>query len=249
MATQISDKQLINRFTELANRSDQRGIWTETDFLSMAEQDLLQRQKYPIPYTLIGGYDSAERRIAVFGSEEVAGYTYHSPIVCISIQPAMQKFSEPLTHRNILGSLMSLGFDRKVTGDILIIDNIGYLFCLQEMAAYIMDHLISVGKTSVRCQFCDPPARIADPPEESTVNVPSLRLDAFLSVIYKLGRTAAKDLILQEKVYISGKLAVNPSVSIPENAIVSVRGYGRFSFHGTLRETRKGRLCVLVRIY
>lgn len=242
-------RQLQNRFSELAERAERQNIWTETDFLSMAEQDALLSLRFGLQVSLVGGYENAERRIAVFGSEEDIGYPYPSPIRCLCISPAMQKFADQLSHRDILGALMSLGFDRKATGDILIIDNIGYLFCLESIADYIIRNLTSIRHTSVRVSLCDPPEKLSLPPAPVSVNVASERLDVLIAAVYKLGRTAAKDLVSAERVYVNSRLASNAGASVPEGSIISVRGYGRFRYEGMLKTTRKGRLAVQVCVY
>lgn len=242
-------RQLQNRFSELAERCERQNTWTETDFLSMAEQDTLLSMRFGVKAELLGGYENAERRIAVFGNEEDIGYAYPSPIKCVCISPAMQKFAEQLTHRDILGALMSLGFDRKATGDILIIDNVGYLFCLESIADYIIRNLTSVRHTTVRVSLCAPPEALSAPPKSVSINVASERLDALIAAVYKLGRTAAKELITAERVYVNSRLATNAGASVPEDSIISVRGYGRFRYEGMLKTTRKGRLAVQVCVY
>lgn len=240
-------KQLQNRFSELAMRAERQCIWTHTDFLNMAEQDILLSMQLPV--TLWGGYENAERRIGIFGDAEQLGYAYESDIRCIRIAPAMQKFAEPLTHRDILGALMSLGFDRKATGDILIAENIGYLFCLEPICAHILDNLTTVRHTAVRTSLCDSPAIFSEAPPRIALNVASERLDAVISAVYHLGRSAAKELFATERVFVNGRCTKNAGMNLPENCIVSVRGYGRFRYYGILRTTRKGRLSVEVSVY
>lgn len=235
------------RFAELAERAARCNMWTETDFLSMAEQDELLSLHLPV--TLFGGYETAERRIGIFGDAAEIGYPYEPPIHCIEVKPAMQKFADPLAHRDILGALMSLGIDRKATGDILIHENIGYVFCLEHIAQYIIDSLTSVRHTAVRLSLCEPPAICVNVPDAISLNVASERLDALIAAVYHLGRSAAKELIQKERVFVNGRLTVNAGAVLPTDCIVSVRGYGRFLYCGMLRTTRKGRLSVEVRIY
>lgn len=244
-----SEKLLQNRFLELAERADQYTIFTDTDFLGMAEQNILLSMRLPMPYTFYGGYEGAERRIACFGSLELCGYEYLPPITCVCIRPAMQKFAEKLTHRDILGALMSLGIERKATGDILIEENVGYVFCLEEIAEYILRNLSSVRHTSVKCSIGSPPESLSQPPESVSRTVSSDRLDALIAEVYQLGRSAAKELVLSERVYLNGRLTTNAGISVPEDSIVSVRGHGRFRYEGMLRTTKKGRLSVRVKIY
>ena len=60
------EKLLEKRFSELSSRAYSRQIREYSDFLSLAGQDILLRMKFETNVTLIGGFDTAERRIAFF---------------------------------------------------------------------------------------------------------------------------------------------------------------------------------------
>ncbi|MBQ7092162.1 MAG: hypothetical protein IJN83_05875 [Clostridia bacterium] len=242
-------QQLINRFEELADRADRQGFWTDTEFLTLAQQDILCTLRLAVPHALYGGYPGGERKIAAFGSEELCGCPYPSPIVCVKIAPASQKFADQLTHRDFLGALMGLGVRREVMGDILISDNTGYLFCLGAIAPYIMDSLAEVKRTTVRCSLSEPPTALMEPPPISSVVIASERLDAIISAVYQLSRSGGKELIQQGRVFINSRLVQSASAALSPGALISVRGKGRFIYEGIERETKKGRLRVRVRIY
>ena len=65
---------LKNRFSDLANSSYNRNIYTYTDFLNLNEISILNSYKNQLPpvnVELAGGNDYAERRIAVFSPEDI----------------------------------------------------------------------------------------------------------------------------------------------------------------------------------
>ncbi|MBQ3533645.1 MAG: hypothetical protein IJA56_00605 [Clostridia bacterium] len=244
-------RQLQKRFEELAARADGRGRYTYTQFLTLAEQDVLQRQARQLaaPFCWMGGYETAERRLACFGREEHMGYPPPCPICCVAIRPASKKFAGELGHRDFLGSLMGLGIQRKLLGDIQLVDGEGYLFCLEEIAPFVCDNLVSVGRTTVHCEICQPPARLSEPPEETQLVVASERLDALIAAVWRLSRSDAQALLEKGMVFIDGRLVESPSHNLKEGDLISVRHQGRFRYEGMLRETKKGRLRVSVRIY
>lgn len=244
-----NENLLKNRLTELAQRAWDRGVWVFSEFLTLAEQDTLLKLRLPCPFALWGGLESAERKIASFGSEELCGYTEAPPVVCLRIEPVRQEFADSLTHRDFLGSLMALGIRREVLGDIEIADNVGYLFCLDSIAGFIAENLTSVRHTTVRCALSDPPDRLSAPPPVTELVVASERLDAAVAAVYRLSRSRAQELIEKEQVFLSGRLASGASAELTEGDIVSVRHYGRFLYEGVARETKKGRLRIMVRIY
>ncbi len=244
-------RQLQKRFLELAARADGRGRYAYTQFLTLAEQDVLRRMERQLaaPFVLEGGYESAERRLACFGREEDLGYPASPPILCVNIAPTGKKFAGELGHRDFLGSLMGLGIERRLLGDIQITEGEGYLFCLEEIAPYICDNLLQVARTTVHCEICEPPEKLSVPPEPTDVVVASQRLDALIAAVWRLSRSEAQQLLEKGMVFIDGRLVESPSHNLKEGDLVSVRHKGRFRYEGTLRETKKGRLRVSVRVY
>ena len=240
---------LKKRFKELYERSRNKGIYFYSDFLNLYEQTILYNElKYG--YTLYGGFPDAERKIAVFGNEDEFGYSSQPPVKILKVSPLSQKFADDLTHRDFLGSLMGLGIKRETLGDIIISDNCGYIFCLENMAKFITDNLTSVRRTSIYCEECETlPENALPSPEEKLIIVSSLRLDALISAIYNISRSKSSALIDGEKVFINGKLINTISKTIENDDTVSVRGYGRFKLTEILGDTRKGRLRIKCNVY
>ena len=243
-----NDKILENHFRDLAEQSASGCYYTYSSFLSLAEQDLLLKTR--LGASLFGGYENAERKLAVFGSEDAFGYTEEAPIVCLKIEPLMQKYADALTHRDFLGSVIGLGLERDVTGDIIIYENVGYMFCLENIADFIAENLTKVRRTDVRCARVDsPPTASIALPEERAFFVASERADAVIAAIYGFSRSECQKLFGQKLVFINSKLCEDPDARIPENATVSVHGSGRFVYTGIAKTTRKGRLCINARVY
>lgn len=244
------EQQLKKRFEELAGRSSSRACWTYSDFLNLAEQDILSRMRLDVPYVLEGGHPTAERKIAVFGSEAVCGYAAELPICCLSIAPVSRKFADDLTHRDFLGTLMGLGLRRGILGDIVVHDNSGYLFCIESIAGYIIEQLAKVRSTSVKVTRAEIlPVSAIELPEESQVVVTSERLDSIIAAVYKLSRSEGQRLFEQGKVFTNGHMTERASTEPHCGDVISVRGFGRFVYESINNETRKGRLRVRVRVF
>ena len=131
---------LKKRFSELYTKADRGGYFTFTDFLGLAEQSALSEllTKFsPASVTRFGGAAGAERVMVRFGNPEEIGYDAPFPISCVRIEPLSQKFADKLIHRDFLGALMNLGIERSTLGDVVIRDNVGYVFADEEMAKFI----------------------------------------------------------------------------------------------------------------
>jgi RNA-binding protein YlmH len=248
----MSDEEnmLKKRFIELSERAFSKNIYTFTEFLSPAEQALLKSCIKGVPYHFDGGYENAEKAVAVFGSEELCGYIEPAPISYIKIEPCSMKFSGDLAHRDFLGSIMSLGIRRSTLGDLIVKENVAYAPCLDNIADYICENLIEIKHTNVQCSKVEHIPEDALPqPVESEFVVASERLDSVISSIYKLSRSESKGLCEHEKVLVGGIPMLSASYTPKEGDIISVRGHGKLIYCGIKLETKKGRLRCTAKIY
>lgn len=69
-----TENQLKNRLGELSARAAGRCCYTFSSFLNADEQRIALTLKPTAVMTLTGGFENAERRIAVFGDEALCGY-------------------------------------------------------------------------------------------------------------------------------------------------------------------------------
>ncbi len=241
---------LKNRFSEMAERAFDRGIYTNSEFLTQHEQSELLKMRLPVKFSLYGGYCNAERRIAVFGDENDFGYRYVYPVKFIKIEPLQMKFADKLSHRDFLGSLMGLGLRREMLGDIIINENAAYLVCLDTVSDFIINQLEKVKHTSVKCSESDfIPADVLPELKYEEFIVSSERIDVLISAVYNLSRNESQKKIEGETVFCDGVVTVSTSFLPKKGSVISVRGLGRFIYEGVLRQTKKGRNIVAVRIY
>lgn len=244
---------LKKRFTELARRAYNSGIFTFTSFLGLAEQsafDEVKRMLGSIPYTAFGGAEGCERVVIRFGSEDEVGYEMPFPISVIKAEPTSKKFADKLTHRDFLGSIMNLGIEREMLGDIVIIDNVGYIFALDSIAPYIAESLVRVRHTDMHTEI------IAELPEgelfrteSKTVQAVGERLDAIVAKVFNLSRDDAQSLFKKRLVFASGREIESTSYIPKENEVISVRGHGRFIYRGCTSLSKKGKMNIKVDVY
>ncbi len=242
-----------NRMRELSRRADDGGYYTASPFLTLAEQTDLaawQREGEIGRYTLFGGYAGAERKLALFGDEDAFGYPPSVPCLWLKIAPSAPKFADALSHRDLLGALMSLGIERSVLGDILLHNNIGYLYAAESIAPYLLEALTRIKHTDVLVTVTDaPPALDTLLPEPTAVVVAGERLDCYVAAAFRLSRSEAAALIEKGLVSLNGKPITKISATVPTAAVVSVRGHGRFLYEGIVGDTRKNKLRIAIRLF
>ncbi len=247
------EELLKRRILDLANRSFRSGIYTFSGFMSAGDQaqiyDMEKELRF-VPWTFFGGDEDCERRMLRFGSEETLGYTEAFPISCLVVKPQAPKFADALTHRDFLGALMHLGIERDVLGDIIVKDNIGYIFCEDGMAVFLQEELTRVRHTSVSCTItreCPTAATREYAEEELVVSAP--RCDSIIAKAFQLSRSQSIRLFQGGRVFLNGRLMENNSGALKPGDIISARGFGKFVFDGELKETKKGRIRVRIRRY
>jgi len=263
----MDDRHLLEaRLADLASRAWRNDILTNTGFLTLAEQAVLEdlirgrftdRRLDPAPVVLWGGYEEAERKAAFFLPSYLTRELFlesgdrDSRISCLRCRPLQAKFADDLTHRDFLGALMNLGIERETVGDILVDQdkNEAYLFVTGKMAAMVCDELTRVRHTTVEAVPAVWSGQIRARFDEMAGFVSSERIDAVLAMVYRLSRTKAQALIEAEAVSVDGRLITGGGSAVKAGARVSVRGYGKFIYDGADGSSRKGKLHARVRVF
>lgn len=261
--SQDKDMQLLEkRFVELSRLAYQRDIITYTDFLNLNEQNILHtlpKDRLYAKYVSFGGYAMAERQMAAFipdalylrcGKTELSFAEAGFPFSAVKITPLNRRFAEELSHRDYLGSVLSLGIERSKTGDILTGDSEAVIFVHSDLEQFLKDELTRVRHTPVTLETMDLENFSYVPRfEEITGTVASVRLDSLLALAFSSSRSRLSGLIEGAKVFVNGKLVTSNGYQPKEGDIISVRGMGKFCFAGVQGQTRKKRTAVTVHRY
>jgi RNA-binding protein YlmH len=134
-----------------------------------------------------------------------------------------------IEHRQVLGSIMSLGLKREKFGDILVDENKIQLILAEEISEYVRMELVQVGKAKVSLRAIPYTELIKTREEwqEKVTTVSSLRLDVVLAAIYNISRQKAQTLIRGKLVKLNWKVTENPSMEVETGDVISARGFGR----------------------
>uniref|UniRef100_UPI0040572FA1 YlmH/Sll1252 family protein n=1 Tax=Agathobacter sp. TaxID=2021311 RepID=UPI0040572FA1 len=264
------------RLLDLSKQADIKRIVTFSDFLNLNELNIYYTTEKTLPTRTkcFGGYDGAERQMVAFlpdalyykrrtscgatcvhekaaNSDFECPLSREYPICCIHIVPKYPKYAEALTHRDILGALMSLGIERGKLGDILCFEMDYYVFCEDIILPYILDNLTQIRHTAVdlseETNFANLQAHIRF--EERCDIIASNRIDCIVAKACHLSRSETASLLAAEKVFINGKSVTNCNQSCPDGSIISVRKKSRFIFESCNSVSKKGKLRVKFSFY
>ncbi len=231
-------------FRDLARTAYQRGVTVFSDFLNLNELNIFQSLRGEFSYLeteTFGGYELAERQIAVFRPEAPL-FCADYPVRCLQITPLNTKFAESLNHRDYLGAILNLGLERSCLGDILLEEDAAYLFCMERMADFIRENLTRIRHTSVYVKEVEAKEFHYEPKyQEIGGTVASVRLDKLLALAFQASRSSLTGLIEGGKVFVNGRLVTSNGYEPKDGDLVSVRGMGRFRFLGSGGQSKKGR--------
>lgn len=249
-----NDEMLMKkRFAELANRAYEQNTYTFTGFLGLTGQSLfweMERELAYAGYTLEGGNPMCDRKIIRFGNPKELGYEEEFPIECIKITPLIKKFSDEFSHRDFLGALMNLGIDRSTIGDIFLLENEGYVFCLKSIAEYITENLDKVKHTHIKCvRVCDSLRFYKDEGKALEITVTSDRIDVVIAGIYHVSRSESLSFFEKGIVYVNGRLCLSNAKSLKEGDVVNIRGKGKFLYQGVNHITKKDKSRISVQLF
>lgn len=254
---------LIIRTEDLCRRSERDFSPCFTGFLSPEEQVAVKNissQYAGIFCISFGGFLQSERNIIGFFPRDI----YVEPLNDEQRNDFEEMFDTScvqisgsgfvnIGHRDVLGSLMSLGIKRETIGDIIVSDDqkTAYVAVLENVAEYIKMNLERVARDKVRISLID----FAGVPEKKqrftdlAFTVSSLRLDAIAAGFLNLSRDKTKKLIASGKVSINHSECTSVDRSISEGDIITVKGIGKFVIDAYLGQTQKSRYRVVVKKY
>jgi len=213
-------------------------------FLSERKQAIAEQYLDSISfftYRFFGGYHDSERKVlGLYFYDEIESF----PVIALEI--TFRK-ADKLTHRDVLGVLMSLGIERETVGDILVEDGRCVVFVKSEISGYISSQLFKIGNTGVKITEANPDTlpqgRGCD---ELTFIIASLRVDNIVAAVTGLSREKTKQMIHSGRVSLNYLPCENVSKIVSNGDNLSIRGKGKYRINAVLGETKKHRIKISI---
>ena len=256
--TVSEDKNLSILFARLddLHRTADRGLLGGTSFLSPRDLHFalshLRAKGLSERTVAWGGYQDAERKRIYFLPEFMEGvkeygefseYGFEGDITAVEVRGSGYR---KLSHRDFLGSVLGLGLERDVVGDILVRDGDeprAIIICDKAVSAFICENLLKVGSDTVRVSVID--GGKIEPPDRKFLHVSdtvaSSRLDGVVASLVSMSRERAKELVLDGAVELDYEVCTRPDKALVEPCVVSVKGFGKFRINSLSDKTKKGR--------
>ena len=236
---------LISHAHDKCNECMNKNMITATGFLDMHQQTILSNEKFSNRYEFYGGYEDAERKILCFIPD------YLDRAEGLSVLKATHSGYKKLTHRDFLGSLMSLGIKRENIGDIIVSENQAQIIIKDEIGEFLLTNLASAGRASLSLEMLPiTELKIAESEiKEVSKTVASLRLDSVVASLFNISRTLSCEFISAGKVFLNSREALKPDKAICEGDKITLRTKGKAVITSASGTSKKGRIIVKANLY
>ena len=237
------------RINDSVRRCGLRSVPAFVGFLDASGAALAEKigRRERAVYKLYGGYDGAERLYFGVFPEWCEPDIGAFPIVRLKIT---NKSRNEFTHRDVLGTIMSLGLERDTVGDIIVGGRESFVFVSDFVSQYIITQLTKIASCGVEItadSVSEMPA--VNRFSEGSDTIASARLDCVAAALGNFSRSSAAEVISAGMVSVNGTETLKPTVEIAGGDIISIRKRGRFIVDAISDRTKKGRIILKYRKY
>lgn len=224
------------RFDDLVDAVVYKHRQIITPFLNEPEQVVLKKVVGNRCFLKFdGGYPDAEKKRALLCFDESEDQDIDLTLLLATYAQDYVK----LSHRDALGALLNIGLRNDQFGDISVKNGMIYVYAVSEVAQYIIDECRKIGRAVIHFKVSEKPAVIEKDIRWMQKIVSATRLDTLVAACCNCSRSKAAGLIKGGNVQVNHVMLEDCSTLCNNNAVLSIRGYGRFIYKGICKQTKK----------
>ncbi|MBP3370752.1 MAG: hypothetical protein J6L85_08375 [Clostridia bacterium] len=204
-----------------------------------------------VPFFAYGGYADAERKKIYVLPEYMEGVSmpeeleqYGEQVGICAVRARGSGFCS-LCHRDFMGSLLGMGIERDVIGDIIMTgEHEALVICESQIAGFLVSEWREVGHDRIKCSQAEITEDFIPERKFAQINdtVASARLDCVVAAVCNLARERARECVVSELCEVDYECESRPDKDVSAPCLISVRGYGKFRILSIGGQTKKGRL-------
>lgn len=245
----LEERDFIDQVLQWKENVEQTHREKLTDFLDPRQQYIVKSivgSGNDIEVRFFGGYHLAERKRALIFPSYLQINEAYFQVVLFGIDYP-HKFVN-ITHRDILGSLMSLQVTRNKFGDILTDEIERQFLVAAEMAPFLKMEFTQIGHANVTITELpfDEIITSTETWQRRTIVSASLRIDSIISSLFHLSRQQSQAIIAKGFAKVNWKVVDQPAFNCGEGDVISLRRFGRAKIKEIVGKTRKDRYQLLV---
>lgn len=242
---------LVNRLFELSQKAYNYNMPVFTEFLDLNELKIAENSgihKEPVFVIYSSYFKDDERRIIGFFPNDYIEMTANAlqtmlPITVFKVKPSFES-SITFTHRDLLGTLLGLGLERRLIGDILVYKDRAYIQCLDRVSDIINDELRQVKHQNIYLETVgmNEVKALSPNAKELVMTVASERLDVIVKGLTNQSRNNASAIVQRGDVKVNQVEMSKIHASIEVGDVISIRRYGKFKVTQIQATKKSGRL-------
>ena len=244
------DELIIARIEDRIGQCRDAYYVTSTGLLDSHEQALAKNacmHAAGVRTLMYGGYDGAERRMLVCVPADIPMSDEEATegLLCV-LRVSKPAMSRKLTHRDYLGSVLGLGIERRLTGDILVRDDGADIIIVPEIADFLLREYRQAGRTTVKTELV-PVSELMIPEQHCEIikdTVSSVRLDSIVSSAFRISRSSAAEAVRSGIVSVDHVECLKPDAKVEEGSSIVLKGKGKAILEEIGSESKKSRTWV-----
>lgn len=179
-------------------------------------------------------------------SEKIIIYSKIPDVILLEIE-----IKEKIRHQDILGSLMNLGIDDSLFGDIIIYNNHYYFYTFRYMLDYFNLEFRKIKHSYINLIERDLDYLKDYEPLFIDIKVitKSLRIDSVIAKVIHTNREDVKKIIKDKMVIYNDEILKDYDKVLKINDTFSIRKIGKFKFDKVISNTKKDNLIINIKKY
>lgn len=213
-----------------------------TPFLDETQQEVLRKVAgNRVCLSFFGGYEKAERKRALISE-------YEDDFDLVMLTADCSNYDK-ISHSDCMGALYNCGCKSDHFGDIIVEQNKIHVFVCRSISEFVQQNCTQIRRSKV--SFYEDDTNIEKTKELKVIHkiVGSTRLDSLVVACTNLSRGKAQSLIRSKNVKVNHICLEETSYLCHNDSILSIRGYGRFVYIQTIKETKSSKYVVEIGIY
>ncbi|WP_206459157.1 YlmH family RNA-binding protein [Anaerovorax sp. IOR16] len=257
------DQILIAGIKDKISQCSEQYRITHSAFFDVRQRNVIEqycRSQKGLRYAIYGGYEDAERNIVLFLPDYISlkkdlGIEDYflknpdeNPLVLLHI--TYDGYQE-LSHRDYLGSLLSLGIKREKVGDIIVQKKGCDIIAFEDIANFLLLHYEKAANMRLKTELCSINQLVVPIGKRKEIidTVASLRLDNIVASAFSMSRSKAAEAVSKGIVSVNGVQKLKPDNLLRQGDKLVLRGKGKAIVKEIGKETRKDRIFIVLERY
>ncbi len=244
-------KNTVKKIADKALQVSKNYVPVVTEFTNPYVAELCSPiiRNFDVKFELFPSSEHCERKVFILYPDYLEEINKDDYITTIRIRNR-SKFKK-LSHKDYLGSIMSLGIDRNKTGDIFVYEDFADVVVNSDIADYIIYNIDLIGHNKIETEKIKLEDTLFKEQEHVILNITSssMRLDGIVKHLANKSREEAANMVRGGFVKVNFREEDKTSQEVKDGDMISISKFGRFKISKLSGVTKSGKYKIEVKHY